>query len=166
MIGDISKHLKIKGEIDTAFVQKAITGGHFWALGWELQGSLHRHTTNEAVVKEVVDFLDMWSFIEEAYEALSERDQLGLATRLERTSASLTMPGFDGNNESTHLSAARFLIDEMERFQRFKRRELNSHHPVLERYRKMFVKFEPMRAKLVGIKLSADQIATLVGQRD
>jgi uncharacterized protein len=165
MLGDIARHLKVKGDMDTAFVEKAISGGHFWALGWELPGTLHRHTTSEAVVKEVVDFLDMWSFIEEAQEALSESDRQSLAARLETTSANLTIPGFDGNNESTHLSTARFLINEMQRFERFKGRELNSHHPVLEGYREMFNAFEPMRAKLVGIKLSVDQIVTLVRQR-
>jgi uncharacterized protein len=57
---------------------------------------------------------------------------------------------------------ALFLVDEMDRFSRFKDRDLNSHHPTYDRYRRMVQLFEPMRATLIGHGLTADQVATLL----
>ena len=73
----------------------------------------------------------------------------------------VTFRGFDGNNESDHYSVALFLINDMGRFNCFKDRDLNSHLPSINDYRRMLAVFEPMRKTLVGRALSASQIINL-----
>src|SRR5437879_5346738 len=75
MLCDVFDHLKIKGNIDPKFVSSAIRGGHLWALRWELSGLLHGHVDDPRDVTEVFDILEMWSFIEEGFEALSKKDK-------------------------------------------------------------------------------------------
>jgi uncharacterized protein YfbU (UPF0304 family) len=154
---DIYNHLKIKGNIDPKLVSSAIHGGHLWALRWELSGLLHGHVDDPREVTEVVDILDMWSFIEEAFETFSKKD-LEVIKKADTRFASGKFLGFDGNNEGTHRSIALFLTRDMNRFSRFKDRELNSHSPVLDSYRRMFKVFEPIRVTLVGHGMNAAQV--------
>ena len=72
--------------------------------------------------------------------------------------------GFDGNHEVEYLGAARFLIDELDRFSRFKGRGLNSHSQLsVQRYRQMFRVFEPLRASVLGSRaLEAVEIIALL----
>src|SRR3954447_26507834 len=56
-------------------IQQSLYGGHFWALEWEMTGVLHSHVDSKSAVKLVVDTLDMWSFIESAYEGFSQEDR-------------------------------------------------------------------------------------------
>lgn len=123
MIGDIYKNLKVKGEIDLEFINGVVYGGHYWAPKCELQSLFHDHEDNPNDVRFVCDVLDMWSFIEEAYEKLFAEDK----AQLDKNVGYVQFIGFDGNNESSHLSITRFFIDRMNRFSRFKGRELNSH---------------------------------------
>lgn len=162
LVGELHRHMKVRGESNPDFIQSAIVGGHFWALEWELPGIIHRHSVDDKTVREVVDILDMWSFIEEAFAGFSKADRAKISDRIGPIGKELIFPGFDGNNESTHRSVARFLIEDMGRFERYKGRELNSHHPVIDGYRSMIVAFEPMREKLIGIKLTPAQIVELL----
>jgi uncharacterized protein YfbU (UPF0304 family) len=77
----------------------------------------------------------------------------------------VVFPGFDGNNETEHLSIAKFMIDKLNRFPMFKDRGLNSHFPMLEIYRNMLEGFEPMRRELIGRELSSPQIIALLRPR-
>jgi uncharacterized protein YfbU (UPF0304 family) len=71
--------------------------------------------------------------------------------------------GFDGNNEATHLSIAHFFVDKMERFSRFKGRDLNSHMPTIAGYRRMLVVFERMRQSLtMGREFDVGQIVAIL----
>lgn len=162
MLCDISRHLKIKDGVDPDFVAEALYGGHNWALQWQLQGIFHGHEDSERAVSETVDILDMWFFIESAYAKLSKRDKERIKTEAEPFGTHVVFPGFDGNNESEHLGIARFLIEKMDRFSIFKGRDLNSHAPLLDSYRRMVAAFEPMRAGLIGRELSADEIIKLL----
>ena len=158
MMGDIYKNLKVKSEIDLEFISEVIYGGHYWAPKWEWQHLFHDYEDNPNDVRFVCDVLDMWSFIEEGYEKLSVEDRV----QLDKEVGYVQFIGFDGNNESSHLGITRFFIEKMNRFSRFKGRELNSHCPVVVRYKRMFEIFEPMRKSLVGIRLSANQIAQIL----
>ncbi|MFG6083671.1 YfbU family protein [Paracoccus litorisediminis] len=40
--------------------------------------------------------------------------------------------GFDGNNETLHMSAARFMVEKLGRFDRFAGRDFNSHYTAVE----------------------------------
>lgn len=158
MLCDVFKHLKIKSDIDPAFVEAAIHGGHYWALRWEYSGIFHGHEDNSDTLKEVLDILGMWSFIENGYEKLSEMERGRVAKECERFYQNMRFPGFDGNNESEYLSIAHFLINNLGRFSIFGDRDLNSHWPAIESYKRMWRVFEPMRSNLAGGHLNAGQI--------
>ena len=54
--------------------------------------------------------------------------------------------GFDCNGETNLMGVARFLVDDMDRFQQFQGRDMNSHFPSIDTYRRMLDVFEPIRA--------------------
>ncbi|WP_035829788.1 YfbU family protein [Kaistia adipata] len=161
MLSEILKLQKGHDKHDVDLIQGAILGGHFWALPWEMSGVLHRHTDSQAALNLVVDTLDMWSFIEEGYESLSETEKAKL-TSLPDIGHPPSFIGFDGNNEAEMLSIARFLIEKLNRFERFKGRSLNSHMPRISLYRNMIAEFEPMRAKLIGRELGLSELTKLL----
>lgn len=164
MLCDLFKNQNIKGDLDPSFIEAVIHGGHYWALKWEYDGLFHDHADTPKNVSEVVDILDMWEFIERAYKKLPKKDKEYVAKELGPFGNHIEFPGFDGNNESNHLHIARFLIEKMDRFTSFKEktRSLNSHAPVLDSYRKMLDAFLPMRVRLIGVELSADQLIKLI----
>jgi len=163
MMGDLFKSLKIKSpEIDPGFIAKVIYGGHYWAPKWELNGVFHDYLDNPEDVRYVVDVLDMWDLIERASERLNAVQREVLVGEVGIFGKDPKFIGFDGNNESELMGISRFLIEEMNRFSRFKDRSLNSHSPTTERYREMYEKFEPMRKGLVGVDLTVAQLVQLL----
>lgn len=165
MLSDLIKKLGVEVETDVDLVQKVIYGGHYWALGWEMPGIFHGHADKQSRVGFVVDVLDMWSFIEEGHEDLSDGDKARLTEETDRTN--VVFPGFDGNNEGEYLSIARFLVEDLERFSRFREghRDLNSHHPTLEGYGRMVRAFEPIRKTLIGRRMNVGELATVLNAR-
>lgn len=162
MITDIHRHLKIESSgADPDFVMEAVTGGHSWALEWELGVAYNGYESDPQDVSFVTSVLDMWSFIEEGTEGLSDDEQNKV---LQETQCPLRFPGFDGNNESELLSIANFLIGPMKRFEAFKSRRLNSHCPMKSKYQAMLPVFERIRPNLIGIKLSRSQIVEILSQ--
>jgi uncharacterized protein len=162
MMGDLFKSLKIKDpESSPDFLAEVIYGGHYWAPKWDMQGVFHDHVDDPRDVTYVVDVLDMWSFIEEAYERLNPAQKTTITEEV-GTWADGEFHGFDGNNESSQIGIARFLVDKMNRFTRFKGRDMNSHCPTEQRYRPMIAAFETMRPSLVGGGLSVQQLITLL----
>jgi uncharacterized protein YfbU (UPF0304 family) len=141
-----------------------ILGGHYWALGWEMPGIFHGHADRQSRVRFVVDVLDMWSFMEEAFEALSNDERARLAKEAEPFGTNVKFSGFDGNNEGEYYSIARFLVEDLRRFSRFRegKRELNSHFPMLESYGRMLLVFEPIREKLIGRRLTVDELISIL----
>src|SRR5690349_6761821 len=71
---------------DYKFIKEALISGNYWALEMQFTG-IFAEATPEEVVREVMDILDMWLFIEDA--------------------GGPKFPGFDGNRESSHVSVAR-----------------------------------------------------------
>lgn len=162
MIGELFKHLKLKSDIDPTFLEEVIYGGHYWALNWAYSGLFHGHEDSDAVVSYVVDVLDMWSFLERGFNALSREDQKRVATESEPFGKHVSFSGFDGNGEAEYIGVARVLINQLDRFTEFKGRELNSHMPSLDMYRRMLSVFEPLRKNLVGRDLDAGEIIQIL----
>lgn len=158
MLREITRHLKITGlEVDADFVAETIYGGHYWAPTWEMSGLFHKHTDRPADVTLVVNTLDMWDFIEGCIERLTpeEIEQVKKA----HFGYLPQFIGFDGNEEGELMSIARFMVEKMGRFSRFKKRDFNSHTLTAARYRRMTRAFEPIRATLgFGRGLSVEQI--------
>ena len=162
MLCDLYKHQEIRGGTDPEFVIEAICRGHYWAFEWEHSGLFDGHVDDRQVVSEVVKTLHMWEFIEIGYERLSEEERRRVDAESHPFGGPVLFRGFDGNNESEHLAIAYFLVDRMNRFRRFKDRDLNSHWPSLDSHRRMRVAFEPMKPHLVGGSLSASLIIDLL----
>ena len=162
MLRDLHKHQNVNGEIDPEFVGRTIWGGHYWGLDWKYPGLFHSHVDKRQVVSAVADILEMWYFIENGYAKLSKKERKLVEMEAEPFGKDVVFLGFDGNNESEHLNIANFLVNDMERFDRFKGRNLNSHVPTIGTYGRMRSEFEPMRPTLTGGELSSSQIITLL----
>ena len=168
MLTDVIEKLGIETDTNIDLVRNVIYGGHYWALGWEMPGIFHGHIDKRSRVSFVVDVLDMWDRLEEGFEKLSEDDKARLEQAAGVFGKNVRFPGFDGNNESEYIGIARFLIDDLSRFSRFKDRksDLNSHHPTLDTYGAMYRAFEPMRNTLVfGKAMSVGQLAEVINAR-
>jgi len=162
MLSEIMKGQKNYEKDTVELIREAIYGGHFWALDWELTGIMHNHVDSKRAVTLVVDTLDMWSFVESAYEGFSAADKKRIATEVGPLGKDPRFHGFDGNNESEYMSIARFLVEKMGRFESFKGRDFNSHVPLVDRYRAMISAFEPMRVELLGRELGIGQVINLL----
>jgi len=164
MLGDLLKHLKVKGDVDVPFVQQALFGGHYWGFKWRMEGLFHDHVDKKSVVGEVGDMLSMWSFVESSYKQLSAKEKKLLETELGITGKNPRFLGFDANNEE-HYGVAHFMILDLERFDEFKSRKLNSHMPVVDMYRRMLEVFERYSSSLVGSSLSVQQLIEILKAR-
>jgi uncharacterized protein YfbU (UPF0304 family) len=164
MLADVIKGLKIETETNVDLVQNVIYGGHYWALGWEMSGVFHGHVDKRSQVSFVVDVLDMWSFLEEAFDKLDEKGKVALEEAAGVFGKDVRFPGFDGNNETEYMSIARFMITDLSRFSRFadRKHDLNSHHPTLDTYARMYRAFEPIRKGLIGRSMTGDEMATVI----
>lgn len=162
MLRDILKHLKISGEIDVDFVADVIYGGHYWAPMREMQGLFHSHEDDPRAVRFVVDVLEMWDFVESGYESLPKKDKERVEKEAEPFGKHVRFTGFDGNNELSHMGIARFMVEKMNHFSRFKGRDLNFHMPTLATHGRMLAVFGPMRAGLVGHGLNAGQLIKIL----
>jgi uncharacterized protein YfbU (UPF0304 family) len=166
MLCDLVKGLKVKTELDTDLIMQALLGGHYWGFQMAMGGLLHSHVDSPDVVKEVINILDMFSFIESAYAKLSTKDKERVKKEAQPFGDNPRFQGFDGNNESEHLSVAGFLVEDLKRFPQFAGRgHLNSHGHKLDTYRRMLAKFEPLREKLAYGPMSADQIIDVLNAK-
>lgn len=148
MLSELHEKLGVDGEMEPEFVRSAILNDHLWGFAWKYSGIPFDEDETPPIVSEVVDILDMWSFIEWGYESLTEEEKERLKVDAEPFGEDPKFQGFDGNNETEHMSVARFLITELDRFESFKDRALNSHMPSLDMHRRMLEVFLPIRANI------------------
>ncbi len=168
MLSEIYEKLGISGgnNIDPNFIKEAIYSDNTWALDWKYSGIFYDKTDpNPPEVTKVVDILDMWDFIEMSYDELSTAEKSELAVKAEPFGKNVRFKGFDGNNETEHLGIADFLINKLDRFSRFKGRDLNSHAPSLAIHARMYKVFEPIRNDLDGRGLDVDELAAILNAK-
>ncbi|WP_295170132.1 YfbU family protein [uncultured Brevundimonas sp.] len=133
---------KYVGEIDATFVKNAIYYRHGWAFDWQMSMLIGQDDSDvpAEVAKEVADHLEMWSYVERSFQQMSGDLQASLREE-DGVYGDPAFPGYDGNNEGQHFSVAKFLVEHMGRFGEFAGRDMNSHHPSVDRYRAMNVEF-------------------------
>lgn len=165
MLADISDAIGVKNGVRTSLVREAVGGGHAWALDWAMPGIFGATETDERVVSEVVNYMDMWSAIESSYADLSTEGKAELEGKAGVFGKDPKFRGFDGNNETDHWSAARMLIDHLDRFTSFAGRDLNSHMPSLDSYERMYRVYEPMRSTLGERLFNAEELAAILFER-
>ena len=162
MLCQLFQQLKLKSEIEPEFVEAAIHGGHLWGFEWKYSGIFHGHEDSRAIVTEVVNVLDMWSFLESGFAKLSKKDKERVAAEADPFSKDVTFPGFGGNDEAEYLGVARFLINKLDRFTNFKGRDLDPHMPTVPAYRRMLTIFEPIRKGIMGRWLNATEMIEIL----
>jgi uncharacterized protein YfbU (UPF0304 family) len=164
MMADLYKHLRVKdADCTPEFIAEVIYGGHYWAPKWKLTGVFHDHVDDPDELDHIVDVLDMWEWLELSHERLSAAERKRVAGEAAPFGEDVHFYGFDGNEESSQLGIARFLIEKLDRFTRFKKRDLNAHHETCTRYRRMLKVFLPMRETLAGRRgLSVEQIVAVL----
>jgi hypothetical protein len=163
MMCEIYEQLGVEGEIDAGFVKTAITGGHPWALKVKYPGIFDMRNPSDETVSEVNNVLAMWSALEWGYSNLSDDGRGVIAKEARPFGDNVRFPGFDGNEESEHYSVARFLIDSMGSWQEFRGHDLNSHAPVIDRYRRMLAAYRRMTSPAsAGTPMKADDIASVM----
>jgi len=165
MLSELYEKLDVEGEIEPDFIKSAISWGHLWAIPWKYPGIPFEDQENPAIVEEVADILEMWSAVEYAYDDLSAEDKDKLAEDAAPFGNSPKFEGFDGNNESSHVSVARFLIDDLERFQEFKGRVLNCHHHSLSMHGRMLDVFHSVRENMTTGSLSLSDLTAILKGR-
>jgi uncharacterized protein YfbU (UPF0304 family) len=163
MLSEIYDKLDLT-DVDTKLLRAAIYSENTWALDWEMSGVVGSDTEPvPPLVRDVVDYLDMWSFLEEAFSSFEGPAKEKVAREADPFGKHVRFPGFDGNNEADALSIANILINDMGRFSRFKGRDLNSHAPLRTNYARMYSVFEPIRKSLTGTRpMSPDQVVAVL----
>jgi uncharacterized protein YfbU (UPF0304 family) len=149
-------------------VKEAILSDNLWGLDWAYDMILGEtpDKAEQQLPSEVARILQMWTYIEESHDRLSPPNKKRVAEADRLYGATCRFPGFDGNTETAYLSAARFMIEHLGRFDRFKGRDLNSHMDCLGAYARMWRVFESLRSSLTEGLFSADQIIQLVAARN
>lgn len=164
MLTELYEKLQVDGEMEPDFLRSAIFNDHMWGIRWKYSGIPFSAAEDPPIVREVVDILDMWSFIEHAYSELSDAEKTQLAKDAAPFGENPRFSGFDGNNESEHMSTAMFLVNHLDRFQEFKGRSFNCHYPSLDSHRRMLSAFEPIRRTLSS-SLSVEQLGQVLRER-
>ena len=75
MLSDLYDTLEIDGEIEPDFIRSAIFNNKTWSIPWKYSGIPFEDQETPEIVKEVLDILDMWSFIEYSYAELNDNDK-------------------------------------------------------------------------------------------
>ena len=101
-------------------------------------------------------------FFEHGYSELTEEEKTQLKEDAKPFGKDPKFQGFDGNNESEYMSVASFIINDLERFEKFKERGLNSHTPSLDIHNRMLAVFEPIRSNLVMRGLSLRDLTEIL----
>jgi uncharacterized protein YfbU (UPF0304 family) len=94
---------------------------------------------------------------------LPEQDKIRIAAEVDGPfGMHVKFFGFDAhsqNGESGLLHIAEFIVERLGSFKStFGGRDLDSHIPMADKYRRMFRVFEPIRRTLIGTTLSTDQL--------
>jgi len=165
MLSELYDKLGVDGEVEADFIRSAIFSDNLWSIPWKYPVIPFEEQETPEVVKEVLDILDMWDFIEHSYERLSDKDKAYLEKEAAPFGKSPKFPGFDGNNETTHMGTASFIVNELDRFVEFKGRDFNSHCPSLDSYRRMLSVFEGIRRNMNFNSLSARDLASILAER-
>lgn len=165
MLSELYDKLNVKGEIDPEFLRSAIFNDQLWGVGWKYSGIPFETTETPRIVKEVTDILDMWNFVEHSYEELNEEEKATLAEKADPFRKDPKFRGFDGNNETDYMGTAMFLVNDLGRFERFKGRSFNCHHPSIDAHRRMLERFQPMRERLNFNPLSVVDLTELLNEQ-
>lgn len=167
MLSEVHEKLGIKGEsgVDPTFIQSAIYSGHTWGVEWKYSWIFDNPDAQPPELNDVINILDMWSIVEEAYEAFDDDQKAQLDQLAPPFANNPGFPGFDGNEEGEFSSIATFLTEHLDRFTRFKGRICDSHSPSVAGYRLMYRVFETVQPALFDRRLTVNELAQILNSR-
>lgn len=111
---------------DTSFIRKAVSTRQEWAIPIRYE-SLDDGSPRPLFVTEVFAILDTYRWISDTIKSVGiEASDLKSSINGPRP-APLAFDGFDGNNESDHLSAAQMLVDDLDRYEEQKGKVNDTH---------------------------------------
>lgn len=129
------------------------------------QQQLERSVDEQRTRSEVREILLMWSAIEDAYHQLSEDQRKQIELKAAPFGHTVRFIGFSANEEIEHCTAASDLINGLDRFDRFRGRELHSGVRCLDAYRRMLEVFKGISDTSPSRDLSvADMIDLLIAR--
>lgn len=163
MLCELYDRLEINAEIDPDFLRTAIYTGNEWSLAWKYPGIPFEDQKDPEQLKEILDILDMWEHIELSYEQLSPEDKAVLESQ--PFGKNPKFRGFDGNNEAEYIGITSILLNELDRFQRFKGRDMNAHAPTLEVYGRMLPAYHLRRKQgwtLLGVSDLSEILSEMI----
>ncbi|TIO04074.1 MAG: hypothetical protein E5X88_33390 [Mesorhizobium sp.] len=143
-------------------IQDAIYGGHFWALEWTLTGLFDPQNDKPHEVDFVARTMTMWRQIERAAAKWSDKDRDRVEAETGEWNRDPKFDGFDGNEEGTYFSIARFLVQNMGRFEEFKNRSLNSHSNRVADYRAMLAVYDRIEWTLTRDGLTLGEVIKIL----
>ena len=152
-LNDFANEMNLKNsQPDINLIVSAISSGKTWAIDWEHEW-LEQDEASYKFVKETVDILSMWNYLEYEYTKLTKTDR----TKFDSLNTNVkwaTFPGFDGNNDP-HYGIALFLIESLKRFTNFDAKKMNSHYSgLIPRYLRMIDKFNKIQKERKSIGLN------------
>lgn len=162
MLSEIYEKLEVKGKFDPKFIKSAIFDNHTWGIPWEYDSIPFEDKETPKIVFEVLDILQMWGDIERDYNALSEKEKASVEKKAPHFGKDPKFIGFDGNHEPKYWNTALFIVKKLNRFVEFKGRDLNSHCPLVDSYKRMLPVYNSSIEKKNNQPLSAPSIANIL----
>ncbi|MEB0308342.1 YfbU family protein [Pseudomonas sp. 10B1] len=145
LLTDIHAKLQISNSVDPDFIRRAVNEGQGWALAWKYPGLFEESDDDPEDVRYVADVLEMWSALEDSFNALNMEGRGQLAAAADPFGNDVKFPGFDGNNESQLLAIAQIFVSDLERWSEFSGRINNSHMRTTDGYKRMLAVFDEIR---------------------
>lgn len=127
------------------------------------RGKSKRSLEMERAYSEAREILWMWSVVEKAYGRFSADERKRIELEAHPFGHDVRFKGFAGNEETKHLRAARDLV--YGDFHMFRGRDLDSHLPHLDWYRRMLRIFEDRLNTRPAEDLSVSDIIALMKAR-
>ena len=166
MLAEIYEKLEVNGNVNHQLVKAAIEKNFLWAFNWGQVGfDISEQEPLPKEVVEVFNHLKMWSYIEKSYAELTQENKNDLEKKLSSLGINPVFLGYDKSKEATHYNILKFLFSYCKRFSFLGNRELNSHSPVLESYKRMWAVFSPMLEISDFEKLSIEQLALVLHEQ-
>lgn len=162
MLCDIHKKLGITDSYNPDLISSAISSDDCWVLNWAY-GIRDENDDNPPHVTAVVDALDMYDFLKESFDRLDAADKAIIEAVIPNAEVAIEFPGFDGNNEGRYRTAARFLVNDLDRFSSLKSvADRNSHSHMADTYARQYQVFEPIRATLIRRTMTPQEIISVL----
>jgi uncharacterized protein YfbU (UPF0304 family) len=164
MLADVMTTLDPERGRVADLVQRAIAGGHYWALDQEMREIFHDRRDSLDDVRFVLDVLDMWDLLELSFEALSDEGRARLAEAVPHA-GEVQFHGFHTIHEENYLRIAGVLIKDQGRFSRFHDRYpfLEMRRLTADTYRAMLERFGPIKGRLVGRPMTVEEMVRVLG---